>query len=82
MKRIGHKSFDGFVREREHGRAGDEGYSGFAKVGGANQAVEEGCHLQDVHSEGLHEGKEDVEIVRKGFCVVWVGSIGPAVYPI
>ena len=45
MKRISEESLDRFVREGEHGRAGDEGYSGFVEMSGAYQAVEEGCVL-------------------------------------
>lgn len=81
-KCIGEESLDWFVRERKHGCAGDEGYSGFVEVSGANQAVKEGRHLQNVHGEGLQESEEDAEIVRKGFCVVRVRRVVPAIHPV
>ena len=81
VKRIGDESLDWFVRESKHGRTGDEGNSGFVEVSGTNQAIKEGRHLQDVHSEGLYESEEDVEVVRKRFCVLRVGRVGPTVHP-
>ena len=81
MKRIGEESLDWFFRQGEHGRTGDEGNSGFVEVSGTNKAVKKRRILQDVHRKGLYESEEDVEVVRKRFCIVRVRCVGPTVHP-